>query len=56
MIKDAAKTQVDLDLAGSRVQVRDILVFAPYLRSQPEFSRPDEVLRVTARATGSLDA
>jgi TamB, inner membrane protein subunit of TAM complex/AsmA family len=55
MIKDAAKTQVDLDLAGSRVQVRDILVFAPYLKSQPAFSRPDEILRVTARATGSLD-
>jgi translocation and assembly module TamB len=55
MIKDAAKTRVDLDLAGSRVQVRDILVFAPYLKSQPVFSRPDEILQVTARATGSLD-
>ncbi len=44
MIKDAAKTQVDLDLAGSRVKVRDILVFAPWLKSQPAFSRPDEVL------------
>jgi hypothetical protein len=56
MIKDAAKTQVDLDLAGSRVQVRDILLFAPWLKSQPAFSRPDEILQVTARATGSLDA
>ena len=55
MIKDAAKTKVDLDLAGSRVQVRDILAFAPYLRSQPAFSRPDEIWQVTARATGSLD-
>ncbi len=56
MVKDAAKTQVDLDLAGSRVQVRDILVFAPYLKSQPAFSRPDEILQVTARVTGSFDA
>jgi hypothetical protein len=56
MVKDAAKTQVDLDLTGSRVQVRDILVFAPYLRSQAAFSRPDDILQVTARATGSFDA
>jgi TamB, inner membrane protein subunit of TAM complex/AsmA family len=56
LIKDAAKTQVDLDLAGSKVQVRDILVFAPYLKSQPVFSRPNEILQVTARATGSFDA
>jgi translocation and assembly module TamB len=56
MIKDAAKTRVDLDLAGSRVKVKDILVFAPWLKSQPVFSRPDEILQVTARATGSLDA
>jgi hypothetical protein len=56
MIKDAAKTKVDLDLAGSRVRVGDILVFAPYLRRQPAFSRPDEIWQVTARATGSLDA
>jgi hypothetical protein len=56
LIKDAAKSQVDLDLAGSRVQVKDILVFAPYLKGQPMFSRPDEIWKVTARATGSLDA
>jgi TamB, inner membrane protein subunit of TAM complex/AsmA family len=56
MVKDAAKTQVDLDLAGSRVQVKDILLFAPFLRRQPAFSRPEEVLQVTARATGTLDA
>ena len=56
MVKEAAKTQVDLDLAGSRVQVKDILLFAPYLRSQPAFSRPNEVLQVTARVTGTLDA
>jgi translocation and assembly module TamB len=56
IVKDAAKTKVDLDLAGSRVKVSDILVFAPWLKSQPVFRRPDEILRVTARATGTLDA
>ena len=56
MVKDAAHTQVDLDLAGSRVQVGDILTFAPFLRKQPLFSRPGEVWRIGARAKGSLDA
>ena len=56
MVKDAAKTQVDLDLAGSRVKVGDILIFAPGLKSQPAFSRPDEIVQVTARATGTFDA
>ena len=55
MIKDAAKTRVDLDLAGSRVKVADILVFAPFLRRQPAFSRPNEVWQVTARTRGTLD-
>jgi hypothetical protein len=56
MLKDPARTRVDLDLAGSRVQVKDILVFAPDLARQPAFSRPGEVLTVTARVTGTLDA
>jgi translocation and assembly module TamB len=56
MIKDAAKTQVDLDLAGSRVKVGDILIFAPYLKNQPAFSRPNEVWQINARAKGTLDA
>ena len=56
MVKDAARTLVDLDMAGSKVQVKDILTFSPSLRSQPLFSHPDEVWQITARAKGTLDA
>lgn len=55
MVKNAAHTLVDLDLAGSRVQVRDILYFAPFLRSQPLFNRPGESWQIRARAKGSFD-
>jgi translocation and assembly module TamB len=56
IVKDAAETKVDLDLVGSRVKVADILLFAPYLKNQPVFSRPNEVWRINARAKGTLDA
>jgi len=56
MVKDAANTKVEIDLAGSRVQIKDILAFAPDLRRQPAFSRPDDVLLVTARVSGTLDS
>ncbi|HTR31080.1 MAG TPA: translocation/assembly module TamB domain-containing protein [Puia sp.] len=55
MVKDAAHTQVDLDLAGSRVKVSDILVFAPFLRSEAAFSHPGDVLLVNTRITGTFD-
>lgn len=56
MVRDAAHTQIDLDLAGSKVRVGDILIFAPFLRKQPLFSRPEEVWQIRARAVGTLDA
>ena len=55
IIKDAAHTLVDLNMAGSRVQVKDILAFSPSLRSQPLFSHPDEIWLITARAKGTFD-
>ena len=56
MMKDPARTLVDVDLAGSRVQVKDILIFAPFLRKQPLFSHPNEVWQVNARVKGNFDA
>ncbi|MBN9384376.1 MAG: translocation/assembly module TamB [Chitinophagaceae bacterium] len=55
MVKDPAHTRVDLDLPGSRVQVKDILVFVPSLASQPAF-HPDDTWNVDARVRGTLDA
>ena len=56
MMKDPARTLVDVDLPGSRVQVKDILTFAPFLRKQPLFSHPNEVWQVNARVKGNFDA
>ena len=56
MLTKPAHTLIDLDLAGSRVQVKDILVFAPQLRSQPAFRHPAEVWQLTARVGGNFDA
>lgn len=55
MAKDPAHTRVDLDLPGSRVQVKDILVFVPSLASQPAF-HPNDVWNVDTRVRGTLDA
>ena len=54
-MKDPAHTGIDIDLPDSKIQVKDILVFVPSLRSQPIFSRPSEVWQLNARAKGSLD-
>jgi hypothetical protein len=56
MMKNPARTLVDLDLPGSRVQVKDILTFAPFLRSQPLFSHPNEVWQINAQVKGNFDA
>jgi TamB, inner membrane protein subunit of TAM complex len=56
MMKDPARTLVDLDLAGSRIQVKDILTFAPALGKQPVFSHPNDTWQLNARAGGTLDA
>jgi hypothetical protein len=53
---DPAHTLVDLDLAGSRVRLEDILLFVPSLKKQPAFAHPNDSWLVTARITGSLDA
>jgi len=53
--KDPARTLVDLDLPDSRIQVKDVLVFAPFLASQPALSRPNDVWNLDTRMTGNLD-
>jgi hypothetical protein len=52
--KDPAHTLVDLDLPDSKVQVKDILLFAPFLASQPAF-HPGDTWNMDTRVTGNLD-
>ncbi len=56
IMKNPARTLVDLDLPNSRIQVKDILVFVPSLVTQPAFSHPEEIWQINARLKGSLDA
>jgi len=48
-------TVMDVDITDSRVQVKDILLFAPQLRGNPAFSRPNDVWRMNIQGSGSMD-
>ncbi|HVV03065.1 MAG TPA: AsmA family protein, partial [Puia sp.] len=52
--KDPAHTLVDLDLPDSRIKVKDVLVFAPFLASQPALA-PNDIWNVDTRIRGNLD-
>ena len=52
--KDPAHTLVDLDLPDSRIQIKDVLLFAPFLASQSAL-RPNDVWNVDTRVRGNLD-
>jgi translocation and assembly module TamB len=49
-------TQMEIDIPDSYVQVKDILVFAPQLRSQPALSNPNDVWRMNINATGNMNS
>jgi hypothetical protein len=52
--KDIGSLQMDIDLDNSKIQAKDILVFAPQLRSQPAFRNPSAVWFINGRVTGSV--
>ena len=54
IMKDPAHTLLDLDLSNSKVQVKDILTFAPSLRTLPAFSQPSDTWQLNTRMKGSL--
>src|SRR6187431_1875612 len=47
-------TQIDADISNSHVQVKDILAFAPQLRSQPAFANPDAICYINLQGNGTL--
>jgi len=47
-------TQIDADISNSHVQVKDILAFAPQLRSQPAFANPNETWYINLQGNGTL--
>lgn len=55
LTKNFPQTVMDIDIANSRVQVKDILTFAPQLRSQPAFSNPSQVWRMNIQGSGTMN-
>jgi len=52
--KDPSALKMNIDLHQSRIQVKDILVFAPQLRSQPAFSNINDTWYLNGRIRGNL--
>jgi len=48
------RTQIDADISNSHVQVKDILAFAPRLRSQPAFANPNAIWYINLQGNGTL--
>jgi translocation and assembly module TamB len=53
--KHPEKTNVQIELVKSHIQVKDILVFAPQLRSNPALRNPDDVWQVNIIGSGNMD-
>ncbi|MEP6724583.1 MAG: translocation/assembly module TamB domain-containing protein [Bacteroidota bacterium] len=52
--KDPSKMNIDVDLQNSKIQVKDILIFAPFLNKEPAFKNNNAVLLVNSRIKGSM--
>jgi len=52
--KDPSKMNIDLDLSNSKIQVKDILTFAPFLSKQAAFKNGNAVLLINSRIKGSM--
>ena len=55
LMNKPAETVVDLELVDSRIQVRDILAFAPQLRGHPAMRDPNAVWYVNVVGSGTLN-
>jgi translocation and assembly module TamB len=54
LAKNPASLRLDIDLDNSRVQVKDILTFAPQLRGQPAFANVNDVWLINGEVDGTL--
>lgn len=55
LTKNFERTVFDIDIVDSKVQVKDILLFAPQLRSQPALRNPNEVWTMNLVGKGTMD-
>jgi hypothetical protein len=52
--KDIGHMQLNLDIAHSKIWVKDILTFVPSLRSQPVFAYPDATWLINSSISGTV--
>ncbi len=52
--KDISSLRMNIDLQNTKVQVKDLLVFAPQLRSQPAFRQENEVWYLNGKVRGNM--
>jgi hypothetical protein len=53
--KDFSKTVFNLNITNTRLQVKDILVFAPQLRNNPALRNPNDIWHVNIIGNGTLN-
>jgi len=54
--KNIGTLQMNIDLENSKIQTKDILLFAPQLTSQPAFQNKSAVWFINSRVTGSVSS
>ncbi len=54
LVEDFSNTQIDADIENSHIQVKDILVFAPQLRSEPAFANPNDTWYLNLQGNGTM--
>ncbi|RYY85967.1 MAG: hypothetical protein EOO15_15655, partial [Chitinophagaceae bacterium] len=55
LVKDFAHTYFDVDIRNSRIQVKDILAFAPQLRTNPALRNPSAIWTLNLQGAGTMD-
>ncbi|RYY41368.1 MAG: translocation/assembly module TamB [Chitinophagaceae bacterium] len=55
LVKDFAHTVFNVDIRNSRIQVKDILAFAPQLRSNAAFRNPSAIWTLNLQGAGTMD-
>lgn len=56
LAKNFDRTQIDADIENSHIQVKDILAFAPQLRSQPAFAHPSDTWYLNLQGNGTVQS
>lgn len=55
LVEEFEKTIMDVELVNSKVQVKDILAFAPDLRTHPAFANPNDIWHLNIVGNGNMD-